>query len=109
MNGLDPDDPDAPLFSVTQVARMLGVSAAVLRRWDREGLLSPERTSGGQRRYSRAQVAHLERITHVAQQQMTTAGIQRVLDMEDRIAELEQEVSASRRTEAARPRRPRRE
>ena len=40
------------LLSVSEAAKVLGVSQSTLRRWDREGRLSPdERTEGNQRRY----------------------------------------------------------
>ena len=40
------------LFSISEMARRLGVAAVTLRRWDREGKLRPVlRTLGGHRRY----------------------------------------------------------
>ena len=40
------------LLSISEAAKVLGVSESTLRRWEREGRLLPdERTSGGQRRY----------------------------------------------------------
>ena len=39
------------LFTISEAAKALGVSAQTLRRWDREGKLKSERTKGGQRRY----------------------------------------------------------
>jgi MerR family transcriptional regulator/heat shock protein HspR len=97
---LSVDDPDHPLYTMAQVTEALGVAAPVLRRWERAGLVRPERTAGGQRRYSRHE---LERLRHVAQlvgEGMTTAGIRRVLDLEQRIGELEDRLAAQ---EAERP------
>ena len=40
------------LLSISEAAKILGVSESTLRRWEREGRLLPdERTEGGQRRY----------------------------------------------------------
>ena len=40
------------LLSIEKAAKLLGVSAGTLRRWEREGKLMPdERTEGSQRRY----------------------------------------------------------
>src|SRR3990167_7423386 len=39
------------LISIGKAAELLGVSVQTLRRWEREGKLLPERTSGRQRRY----------------------------------------------------------
>jgi DNA-binding transcriptional MerR regulator len=49
-----------PLFSIGAVARMLDLSAATIRTWEtRYRLVVPERSSGGQRLYSREQVDQL--------------------------------------------------
>ncbi|KKW26499.1 MAG: resolvase [candidate division Kazan bacterium GW2011_GWB1_52_7] len=49
-----------PKLSISQAARELGVHPETLRRWERAGELSAERTSGGQRRYTSSQIAKLE-------------------------------------------------
>jgi putative resolvase len=38
--------------SIGDAARITGVSISTLRRWERQGLIEPSRTLGGQRRYS---------------------------------------------------------
>ena len=43
----------AKLLNVGQAAEYVGVSAASLRKWSNDGLVSVYRTPGGQRRYSR--------------------------------------------------------
>lgn len=49
-----------PLFSIGAVARMLELSAATIRTWEtRYGLVTPQRSDGGQRLYSRDQVEQL--------------------------------------------------
>ena len=40
-------------LSIKEAATFLGVAESTLRRWEKEGKLTPERTSGGHRRYSR--------------------------------------------------------
>jgi MerR family transcriptional regulator/heat shock protein HspR len=88
------DDPDHPLFTMAQVTEALGVSAPVLRRWERAGLIHPERTTGGQRRYSRRELQRLRHVAQLVGEGMTTAGIRRVLDLEERIDELEDRLAA---------------
>lgn len=39
-------------YTISEAAARIGVSVGTLRRWDREGLLVPARTLGGDRRYS---------------------------------------------------------
>ena len=47
-------------LSISQAARELGVHPETLRRWERDGEILAERTSGGQRRYTSSQIAKLE-------------------------------------------------
>lgn len=42
--------------SIQQAADLLGVSISTLRRWEREGRISSERTAGGHRRYELAPI-----------------------------------------------------
>ena len=94
------DDPDYPLYTVAQATELLGVNPPTLRRWEREGLVSPRRTEGGQRRYSRRELEQLRHVAQLADEGVTTAGIRRVLELEDRIDQLETELAA-RSAEAA--------
>jgi DNA-binding transcriptional MerR regulator/trans-aconitate methyltransferase len=52
--------PDAS-WSVGQLARATGLSVRVVRHWEEMGLLTPERTASGHRRYGPAQVTRLHR------------------------------------------------
>ncbi len=47
------------LLTVSQTARRSGFSDSALRYYEREGLISAERTSGGQRRFRRAELRRL--------------------------------------------------
>ncbi len=40
------------LLNISQASSLLGVSKDTLRRWEKSGLISPKRTSGGIRKYS---------------------------------------------------------
>jgi DNA-binding transcriptional MerR regulator/quercetin dioxygenase-like cupin family protein len=51
-------------FTIGAVAEAVGVSAQTLRQWEAQGLLEPDRTAGGQRRYSSR---HVERARQVAE------------------------------------------
>jgi CheY-like chemotaxis protein len=51
---------DLPIYSIGAVVRMLGLPAATVRNWEeRYGLVKPERSGGGHRLYTRAQVEQL--------------------------------------------------
>ena len=90
------DDHHAPLYAVGQVAEMLGVQPAFVRRLDNEGVVSPQRSGGGQRRYSQAEVLCVQRVSEMADEGMTLAGIRRILVLEQEVARLEQELEAER-------------
>jgi DNA-binding transcriptional MerR regulator len=51
----------AASWSVGQLARATGLSVRVLRHWEEMGVVAPERSAGGQRRYGPAQVTRLYR------------------------------------------------
>jgi DNA-binding transcriptional MerR regulator len=53
-------DANRPLFSIGAVGRMLALPPATIRTWEtRYGLVVPDRSAGGQRLFSRAQVEQL--------------------------------------------------
>ena len=56
----------------------------------RKGLVDPGRTRGGSRRYSEADIALLRRIQELTNDGLNLAGVKRVLELEDRVAELEE-------------------
>ncbi|MEY2433162.1 MAG: MerR family transcriptional regulator, heat shock protein HspR [Acidimicrobiaceae bacterium] len=82
------DDEHAPLYSVGQVAGMLGVQPAFLRRLDTEQVVQPARSDGGQRRFSRSEIARVQQVTAMADEGMTLAGIRRILELEAEVADL---------------------
>lgn len=88
------DDEHAPLYSVGQVAGMLGVQPAFLRRLDTEAVVQPARSDGGQRRYSRSEIERVQQVTEMADQGMTLAGIRRILVLEAEVSELKRQLAA---------------
>ena len=87
------DNVDAPLYTVGQVAAMLQVQPAFLRRLDSEDLVSPERSEGGQRRYTRSEIDQVQRVSELAGEGLTLAGIRRMLVLEAEVAQLRREVA----------------
>jgi MerR family transcriptional regulator, heat shock protein HspR len=90
------DDEDYPAVAMGQAAELLEVQPAFLRSLDAAGVVSPERSSGGHRRYSRRQLERAARLRVLVDDGMTLDGAIRVLQLEDdlagahaRIAELE--------------------
>ncbi|MBP7000450.1 cupin domain-containing protein [Amaricoccus sp.] len=52
----------AGVYRVSDVARMIGVSASTLRLWEMQGLLAPRRTASGQRRYAEDDLERARRV-----------------------------------------------
>jgi DNA-binding transcriptional MerR regulator len=90
------DDHQVPLYTVGQVAQMLDVQPAFLRRLDSEQVLQPARSDGGQRRYSRDQVALVGRISDLIEEGLTLSGIRQVIMLQDQVAHLQAELAAER-------------
>jgi MerR family transcriptional regulator, heat shock protein HspR len=88
------DDETVPLFTVGQVAQMLEVQQAFLRRLDEFGVVRPSRSTGGQRRYSRLEVTAVQYVAQLADEGMTLAAIRRVLELEKKVKTLEEERNA---------------
>jgi len=47
-------------YTISEVAKILGVSSKTLRRWESKGVISPIRTLGNQRRYTETNIAILK-------------------------------------------------
>jgi MerR family transcriptional regulator, heat shock protein HspR len=88
------EDENLPLFTVGQVAQMLEVQQAFLRRLDEFGVVRPSRSSGGQRRYSRTEVTVVRYVASLADEGMTLAAIRRVLELEEQVRVLKAERDA---------------
>lgn len=100
---------DARTFLISVAAELAGMHAQTLRTYDRLGLVSPERSAGGGRRYSERDVELLREIQRLSQDEgVNLAGIKRIIELsnqvqalQSRIAEMAEELAAVR----ARPRR----
>ncbi len=101
---MSPDPRDARTFLISVAAELAGMHAQTLRTYDRLGLVSPERSAGGGRRYSERDVALLREIQRLSQDEgVNLAGIKRIIELsnqvealQSRIAELKTEVAAMR-------------
>ena len=71
---------EQPVYSIGAVERMVGIRAATIRNWeDRYGLITPERSPGGHRLYSRAQVEQLRFLKRELARGLQPADAHRVL------------------------------
>jgi MerR family transcriptional regulator, heat shock protein HspR len=95
---------DARTFLISVAAELAGMHAQTLRTYDRLGLVSPQRSSGGGRRYSERDVDLLREVQRLSQDEgVNLAGIKRIIELtnqvealQSRLAELAQELEEYR-------------
>ena len=80
------DDPDYPAYTTGRAADVLGVRQPFLRALDAAGAVTPERSAGGRRRYTRRQLAFAARVRELFDQDVTLAAALRILALEDDLA-----------------------
>ena len=74
--------PDAPIYPIGAVARLLGVSVHTLRMYEREGLILAYHAESGHRLYSQRDVERLQCIrATINVEKISIEGIKRVLTM----------------------------
>ena len=81
------------VFAISVAAEMVSMQVQNLRVYERRGLLEPDRTAGGTRLYSRADVERLQRIGDLLAEGLNLAGIARVLVLEDEVRRLRAQVA----------------
>lgn len=85
------------VYVISVAAELAGVHPQTLRIYERRGLLQPARTTGGNRRYSNADIQRLLRISELAEAGMNLEGIRQVLELEAHVAQLRVEVAQLQR------------
>lgn len=83
------------MFAISVAADMTALQIQNIRVYERRGLLEPERSAGGTRLYSRADIETLVRIRDLLAEGLNLVGIARVLALEARIERLEAEAAPS--------------
>ena len=82
------DDENIPLYTVGQVADMLSLKQAFLRRIDELQVVSPQRSAGRQRRYTRVEIRVIQQVATMADEGMTMSAIRRIIELEQLLAEV---------------------
>src|SRR5882672_1771788 len=81
---------DARTFLISVAAELAGMHAQTLRTYDRLGLVSPQRSSGGGRRYSQHDVDLLREVQRLSQDEgVNLAGIKRIIELTNQVAALQ--------------------
>ncbi|MCW4352553.1 helix-turn-helix transcriptional regulator [Hoyosella sp. YIM 151337] len=83
----------AALFAISVAAELAGMHAQTLRTYDRLGLVTPHRTSGGGRRYSQRDVELLREVQRLSQEEgVNLAGIKRIIELTNQVEALQSRV-----------------
>jgi MerR family transcriptional regulator/heat shock protein HspR len=81
---------DARTFLISVAAELAGMHAQTLRTYDRLGLVSPGRSSGGGRRYSQHDVDLLREVQRLSQDEgVNLAGIKRIIELTNQVGALQ--------------------
>ncbi|OBB57484.1 MULTISPECIES: heat shock protein transcriptional repressor HspR [Mycobacteriaceae] len=81
---------DARTFLISVAAELAGMHAQTLRTYDRLGLVSPQRSSGGGRRYSQRDVDLLREVQRLSQDEgVNLAGIKRIIELTNQVEALQ--------------------
>ena len=84
-------DPERGLYGISVAAELVGNGEQNIRLYERRGLLTPERSAGGTRRYSNNDLARLRRIGELLAEGLNLAGVARVLHLEEENENLRRE------------------
>src|SRR3569833_1501678 len=83
----------ARTFLISVAAELAGMHAQPLRTYDRLGLVSPQRSSGGGRRYSQRDVDLLREVQRLSQDEgVNLAGIKRIIELTNQVEALQSRI-----------------
>lgn len=83
MNDASDKQYSQPVYAISVAAEILGIGVQRLRMYENRGLVEPERTLGGTRRYSKKDLDRIGRVTALLRQGLNLAGVAMVLELQD--------------------------
>ena len=89
--------PDRALYAISVAAELTGVNPQMLRVYENRGLLDPQRTEGGTRRYSGRDIDRIRQITALLASGLNLAGVEQVLALEAETDRLRDQIEELRR------------
>lgn len=87
------DDDHYPAYSMGRASDLLGVQPSFLRSLDASGLLTPQRSAGGQRRYSRAELGLAARVRELLDENMSLAAACRIVVLEHQLEQAQRRIA----------------
>ena len=87
---------DEAVYVISVASQLSGLHPQTLRQYDRLGLVSPNRTIGKNRRYSLLDIVKLRNVQRLVGEGINLAGIARIMQLEDAVANMALEVAKLR-------------
>jgi len=84
------------VYVISVFADLAGVHPQTLRNYERTGLLHPQRTAGGSRRFSDADLAVLRRIQELTNEGVNLEGVKRIVALEAQLAQAQAALEQAR-------------
>lgn len=88
-------DPTRGVYGISVAAELVGLGVQTLRLYESRGLVAPQRTEGGTRRYSERDLERLRRIAALVADGVNLAGVAVILGLEQENAELRRRTGSS--------------
>ena len=88
-------DAERGVFMISVAAELAHMHPQTLRMYEARGLIEPKRSPKNTRLYSQRDVEMLRRIQELTAEGLNLAGVERVLELEGRLAELERRSEAN--------------
>ena len=89
---MNENDRNRPLYMIGVAAELAGMHPQTLRAYEQKGLVTPQRTRGNTRMYSQADIERLALINELTDEGINLAGVIRILDLQGRLNERDQEI-----------------
>ncbi len=80
------------VYVISVAAELAGLHPQTLRIYERRGLLEPQRTQGGNRRYSEKDITTMRRIQELMNEGLNIEGVRKVMELETQVAKLKAEL-----------------
>jgi len=87
---------DEAVYVISVASQLSGLHPQTLRQYDRLGLVSPNRTIGKNRRYSLLDIVKLRTVQRLVGEGINLAGIARIMQLEEAVANMALEVAKLR-------------
>ena len=96
MNNENQIPQDEAVYVISVASQLSGLHPQTLRQYDRLGIVSPNRTVGKNRRYSLLDIVKLRNVQRLVGEGINLAGIGRIMQLEEAVANMSLEVAKLR-------------